>query len=194
MPVTNATAPSSPGHSLGVMVVAVAAVVVALVAALVVADRVAVIHAQSRIAAHVGDWGFPVGPQVRIAGFPFLPQLATGRLSKVVICAAGKKLGPVQVKRLDITLYEVRASRVGKGRTASRLSGTALVGFAGLAEAGGTPERAVCGGAIPVAAPGFLRDITFSFSALPLAMMIRSVSMTSQGVQVHLAGRNIRFG
>jgi hypothetical protein len=176
-----------------VIVVAVAAVV-ALLAALIVADRVAVIHVQGRIAAQVGDWGFPAGPQVRIAGFPFLPQLAAGCLSKVVICAAGKKLGPVQVKRLDVTLYEVRASRGGKGRTASRLSGTALVGLAGLAEAGGTPGWAVCGRGIPVAAPGFLRDITFSLSALPLAMMVQSVSVTSQGVQLHLAGRNVRFG
>jgi len=171
-----------------------AAVVVALLAALIVADRVAVIHVQGRIAARMEDWGFPVGPQVRIAGFPFLHQLAAGRLSEVVIFAAGKRLGPVQVKRLDVTLYEVRPSRGGNGRTASRLSGTALVGLGGLAEAGGTPRWAVYGGGIPVAAPGFLRDITFSFSALPLAMMVQSVSVTSQGVQLHLAGRNVRFG
>jgi hypothetical protein len=179
---------------MGVTVVAVAGVVVALLAALLVADRVAVIHVQGRIAAHVGDWGFPAGPHVRIAGFPFLPQLAAGRLGKVVICAAGKKLGPVQVKRLDVTLYEVRASRDGKGRIASRLSGTALVGFAGPADAARTPGQAVRGGGIAVAAPGFLRDIAFSLSALPLAMMIQSVSVTSQGVQLHLAGRNVRFG
>jgi LmeA-like phospholipid-binding len=177
-----------------VIVVAVAAVVVALLAALLVADRVAVIRVQGRIAAHVGDWGFPAGPRVKIAGFPFLTQLAARRLSRVVICAAGKKLGPVQVKRLDVTLYGVRASRGGTGRTASRLSGTALVGFAGLTETGRTPGRAVRVGGIPVAAPGFLRDITFSLSALPLAMMIQSISVTSQGVQLHLAGRNVRFG
>lgn len=170
------------------------AAVVALLAALLVADRVAVIRVQGRIAAHVGDWGFPAGPQVRIAGFPFLTQMAARRLSRVVICAAGKKLGPVQVKRLDVTLYGVRASRGGTGRTASRLSGTALVGFTGLAQAGRTPGRAVRGGGIPVAAPGFLRDITLSHSALPLAMMIQSISVTSQGVQLHLAGRDVRFG
>jgi LmeA-like phospholipid-binding len=177
-----------------VIVLTVAAVVVALLAALLAADRVAVMRVQGRIAAHMGDWGFPAGPQVRIAGFPFLTQLAARRLSKVVICAAGKQLGPVQVKRLDVTLYGVRASRGGTGRTASRLSGTALVGFAGLADAGRTPGRAVCGGGIAVAAPAFLRDITFSLSALPLAMMIQSISVTSQGVQLHLAGRNVRFG
>jgi hypothetical protein len=177
-----------------VIAVAVAAVVVALLAALLVADRVAVFHVQGRIAARVGDWGFPAGSQVRIAGFPFLSQLAARRLSKVVICAAGKKLGPVQVKRLEVTLYGVRAVRGGPGRTASRLSGTALVGFAGLAETGHTPGRAVGGGGIPVAAPGFAGDIASSLAALPLAMMIQRVSVTGQGLQLHLAGRNVRFG
>ena len=172
---------------------AVAAVVVALLAALLVADRIAVTHVQGRIAAHLGDWGFPAGPQVKIVGFPFLPQLAAGRLSEVVICAAGKKLGPVKVKHLDVTLYEVRSSRSGTGRIASRLSGTVLVGLAGPAEAGWPSGRAVRGG-IPVAAPGLLRDITFSLSALPLATMIQSVSVTGQGVHLRLAGRNVRFG
>ena len=72
------------------IVLAVAAVVVALLAVLLAADRGAVIRVQGRIAAHVRDWGFAAGPQVRIAGFPFLTQLAARRLSKVVICAAGK--------------------------------------------------------------------------------------------------------
>jgi hypothetical protein len=44
----------------------------------------------------------------------------------------------VEVKRLDVTLHEIRGRPGRNGRTASRLSGTALVGFAGLAGAGGT--------------------------------------------------------
>ena len=122
---------------------AVAAVVVALLAALLIADRVAVIHAQGRIAAHLGDRGFPARPQVTIAGFPFLTQLAARRLKKVVISTADKKLGPVEVKRLDVTLHGIRGRPGCNGRTASRLSGTALVGFAGLAGTGGTPGLTV---------------------------------------------------
>ena len=49
-----------------------------------------------------------------------------------------------------------------------------------------------CG--IAVAALGLLRDITVSLPALPLAMTIQSVSVTSQGVQLHLGGHNVRFG
>ncbi len=173
---------------------AVAAVVVALAAALLAADRIAVMRVQGRIAAQVEGWGFAAGPQVKVAGFPFLTQLAARRLGKVVIRAAGKKLGPVQVRHLDVTLYGVRAGRGGTGRTALRLSGTVLVGFAGLAEAGRLPGRAGRAWGIPVAAPGFAHDITFSLSALPLAVMIQGVSVTSQGVRLHLAGRNVRFG
>jgi hypothetical protein len=157
-----------------VIVAAVAAVVVALLAALLIADRVAVIHAQGRIAARLGDRGFAARPQVTIAGFPFLTQLAARRLDKVVISAAGKKLGPVEVRRLDVTLHGIRARPGCDGRTASRLSGTALVGFAGLAG--------------PAAAPGLLPGITLALPALPLAMTIQSVSITSQGLQLHLAG------
>jgi hypothetical protein len=108
-----------------VIVAAVAAVVVALLAALLIADRVAVIHAQGRIAARLGDRGFAARPQVTIAGFPFLTQLAARRLDKVVISAAGKKLGPVEVRRLDVTLHGIRARPGCDGRTASRLSGSA---------------------------------------------------------------------
>jgi LmeA-like phospholipid-binding len=124
--------------------VIVVAVVVAVLAALLVADRVGVIYTQDRIAAHVGDWGFSARPHVSVAGFPFLTQLAARRLNKVVISAAGKKLGPVEVKRLDVILYEVRARPGCRNGTASRLSGTALVGFAGLARVAGTPGLTVC--------------------------------------------------
>ncbi len=119
-----------------VVLVALLAVVLAVVLA---ADRVAVIRAQDRIASRIEDRGFAAKPHVIIAGFPFLTQMAARRLHKVVIKAAGKKLGPVEVKHLDLTLHEIHGSLSGKGRTASRLSGTALVGFAGLAGIARTP-------------------------------------------------------
>jgi hypothetical protein len=162
----------------------------------------------------------------------FLTQLAARRLDKVMISAAGKKLGPAEITRLDLTLYGIRASPGGKGRTASRLSGTALIGFAGLAGAAGTPGLTVCAdgpdrvkitadlglvtgtatarvtqagpggirlavisaGGIPLAALGFLSDITLPLPALPPAMTIQGVSVTSQGVQLHLTGHDVRLG
>ncbi len=212
--------------------VVVALLAALLIAALLIADRVAAIRAQGRIAAHVRDRGFSARPQVSIAGFPFLTQLAAGRLDKITISAVGKKLGPVEVKRLDLTLYGIRADPGRTSWTASRLSGTALVGFAGLAGAGGMPGLAVyadgpgrvkitvglglvtgtatarvtqaspggiriaeiSAGGIPVVALGLLRDIPLLLPALPPAMTIQGVSVTGQGVQLHLAGHDVRFG
>lgn len=208
------------------------AIVVALLAVVLIADRVAVIYAGDRVARQIQDRGFPAKPQVTIVGFPFLTQVAAGRLNKVVIRAAGKKLGPVQVKRLDLTLHGIRANSSGNGRTAARLSGTALVGFAGLAGMTATPgftlsadgpgrvtitgglgqvtgtatarvTRAgpggiriavISAGGISVAVLGSLRDITVPLPALPLGMTIQGVTVTGQGVLVHIAGQNVSFG
>src|SRR5271165_6380251 len=82
-------------HSGGVIVVAIVAVLLAVV---LVADRVAVIRAEHRVARRIGDRGFSAEPHVIIAGFPFLTQLAARRLNKVVIRAEGTKLGPLEVK------------------------------------------------------------------------------------------------
>jgi len=207
------------------------AIVAGLFAVVLVADRVAVIRAQDRVAARLEDRGFPAKPRVTIAGFPFLAQVAARRLNKVVISAAGKKLGPVEVKRLDVTVHGIRVSASRHGSTASWLSGTALVGFAGLAGVSGTPgvtvwadgpdrvkitaglglvtgtatarvTRAgpggiriavISAGGIPVTVLGSLRDITLPLPALPLGMTIQGVSVTGEGVLVHIAGQNVSF-
>ena len=210
----------------------VAAVAVAVLAILLAADRVAVIFAEDRVAARIGDRGFAAKPRVSIAGFPFLTQVAAGRLTKVVISAAGRRRGPVEVRRLDVTAYGVRVNFRCNAGTAARLSGTALVGFAGLAGMGGTPALTIAAdgsdrvkitvgvgpasgtatarvtragsggiriavisaGGIPVAVLGSLRDITMPMPALPLGMTIQGVSVTGEGVLVHLGAQDVRFG
>jgi hypothetical protein len=204
--------------------------IVALLAVVLVADRVAVICAEDRVARQIGNRGFSAKPHVVIAGFPFLTQLAARRLNKVVIRAEATKLGPVDVQRLDLTLNGIRAS--SGGRTASRLSGTALVSFAALARMTGTPgltlsadgpdrvkitaglgrvtgtatarvTRADPGGlriavisvsGIPMAVLGPLRDITLPLPALPPGMTIQSLSVTGQGLLVHIAGHDVSLG
>ncbi len=114
-------------------------ILVAMLAVVLTADRVAVLRAQDRMARQLEDRGLTARPHVIIAGFPFLTQVAARRLNKVVIGAAGAKLGPVEIKHLDLTLHGIQGSPDGKGRTVSRLSGTALVGFPGLARMIGIP-------------------------------------------------------
>ncbi len=188
-------------------------ILVALLAVALISDRVAVICAQDRLARQIEDRGFPAKPHVTIAGFPFLTQVAARRLNKVVISAAGKKLGPVEVKHLDVTLHGIRGS--GSGRTACRLSGTALVGFAGLAVMTGTPgltlsadspDRVkitiglgqVTGTAtarVTRAGPGGIRIAVISAGGIPVAVLgsLRDITlplpalplgMTIQGVSV----------
>jgi len=125
--------------------VIIVAVVVAFSAVLLIADRVALSYAEDRVARQIGDRGFRAKPHVSIAGFPFLTQVAARCLTKVVVSAAGKKLGPVEVKRLDLTLYRIRIRVRSRchASTAAQLSGTALVGFAGLAGVAGLPGLTV---------------------------------------------------
>ncbi len=208
------------------------AILVAFLAALLVADRVALIYAANRVAKQIEDRGFATKPQVSIAGFPFLTQVAAKRLNKVVVRATGKKLGPVEVKRLAVILYGIRVSSRYHLRTASELSGTALIGFAGLAGVAGLPAFTVSAGGpdrvkitigsgkgigtatarvtaagpgrirlvvisaggIPMAALGLPRDISLPLPALPPGTTIKDVSVTGQGVLVHLVGQNVNFG
>ncbi len=116
---------------------------VVLLAVLLIADRVAVIFTQDRVARRIADRGFAGQPEVTIAGWPFLTQLARRRLTKVMVSAAGKKLGPVEVKHLEVTLYGMRMDAGNHTSTASRLSGSALIGFAGRAGVAGMPGLTV---------------------------------------------------
>ncbi len=167
------------------------AALVAFLAALLIADRAARIYAEDRVARQIGDRGFATKPQVSIAGFPFLTQVAARRLNKVVVSAGGRKLGPVEVKRLDVTLYGIRVSSSYHVRTASQLSGTALIGFPGLAGVGGLPGltvaadgpdqvkitigagqriKAATARVIPVG-PGAIRLVVISAGGIPLAAL-----------------------
>ena len=47
---------------------------------------------------------------------------------------------------------------------------------------------------MPMALLGSLRDITVPLPALPLRMTIKGVSVTGQGVLVHIADQNVSVG
>lgn len=168
-------------HSGGVIVVAIVA---ASLTVLLVADRVAVIWTADRVARQIEDRGFSAKPHVSIAGFPFLTQVAARRVTKVVIRAEEARLGPVEVQRLDLTLHGIRVS--AGGRTASRLSGTALVGFAGLARMTGKPGLTLSADGpdrvkvtaglgrvtgVVRAGPGGLRIALSSVSGIPVSVL-----------------------
>ena len=49
-------------------------------------------------------------------------------------------------------------------------------------------------GGIPVAVLGPLRDITVPLPALPPGVTIQGVSVTGQGLLVHIAGQDVSLG
>ena len=59
---------------------------------------------------------------------------------------------------------------------------------------GGIRIAVISAGGIPVAALGRLGDITLPLPALPLGMTIQDVGVTGQGVLLHLASQDVRFG
>lgn len=206
--------------------------VVLVLAALVVADRVAVLRVQDRIATRLAERGFAGKPRVSITGFPFLTQAAARSLRKVVISGPGRKAGPVEVKSIDVTLYGAWVSPGYTGSTADRYCGTALLGFAGIARVAGTPGLTVTGdgpgqlkitaslgpvsrtatarvtrtgagairitlisaGGLPLAMLGSLRDMTLPLPGLPRGTVIRGVTVTGEGVLLHLSGEHMTFG
>ena len=120
-------------------------VAVLVLAALVIADRIAVARVQDRIATQLAGRGFAARPRVRIAGFPFLTQAAARSLRRVVISGPGRKAGPLEIKRIDVTLFGAWVSPGYTSSTADRYEGTALLGFAGIARVAGVPGLTVAG-------------------------------------------------
>jgi hypothetical protein len=59
---------------------------------------------------------------------------------------------------------------------------------------GGIRLTVISASGMPVAALGSLREITLPLSALPRETTVQDVRITGQGVLVHLAGQNVRFG
>ncbi|MCV2490361.1 DUF2993 domain-containing protein [Geodermatophilus sp. YIM 151500] len=87
---------------------ALAVVLVALAGLLVVADRVAVVIAQGRVADGIARQGqLPGAPDVEIAGFPFLSQVVAGNYDEVRISFDADDLGRPGT-RADVTLRGVQ--------------------------------------------------------------------------------------
>lgn len=84
----------------------------------------------------------PAVPQVFSRGFPFLPQLITGRWSQVRVIAEDVLLpggDSVPVRGLDMVLRDVTATQNYARIRAAQVEGTATLDFAALPPVGGKP-------------------------------------------------------
>ena len=73
------------------------------------------------------------------------------------------------------------------------VSGTATARVA-RAGAGGIRVTLISAGGIPVAMLGSLRDLTLPLPGLPKGTVIHGVSVTGEGVLLHLSGEHMTFG
>ncbi len=155
-------------------------VAVLVLAALIIADRVAVLRVQDRIATQLAGRGFAVKPRVTIEGFPFLTQAAARSLRKVVISGPGRKTGPLESKHIDVTLFGAWVGPGYTSSTADRYRGTALLGFAGIARVAGVPGLAVAGDG-----PGQLK-ITASLGPVTRTATARVTRAGAGGIRITL--------
>jgi LmeA-like phospholipid-binding len=111
-------------------------VIAATVVVLVAADFAARAVAQNVMADKIQQQGLPRKPDVSIAGFPFLTQVAAKRFSQVNISATDVPAGPVTLSQIHATARGIRLdSYAFSGGVISSLSGTAVISFASLANA-----------------------------------------------------------
>jgi hypothetical protein len=54
--------------------------------------------------------------------------------------------------------------------------------------------RVISASGLPVSALGSLADFTIAIPRLPMGMTLQSVSVSAQGVLIHITGQNVSFG
>lgn len=108
---------------------------VVMVVVLLAADFGTRAFAQAQFASELRQTGFSARPSVSVAGFPFLTQVASGDIRRVVIDAPDVPAGPVTITRFEVVLTEVRPNSSFTGATVGHLSGSAFISFAELSRA-----------------------------------------------------------
>jgi hypothetical protein len=119
--------------------------VVVLIAVLAGLDRVAVLYAQSRVAANIRVSQQLSGtPHVTIHGFPFLTQLFGGTYDDIEASMSDVHRGSLTLTRIDVHLHRAHVpfgdvmSNSVNSVPVERIDGTVTIGYADLADAGRT--------------------------------------------------------
>ncbi|MBO8186702.1 LmeA family phospholipid-binding protein [Streptomyces spirodelae] len=134
----------------------------ALLAFLGVGDRWAVLYAEGKAAEKVQDsLHLHARPEVHINGFPFLTQVAKGRLDHVEVAVPDVPAGRVSVAQVSGTVNDVRivgdAPSAIRGAVLGRMKGDVLLDFDDLDRELGTSQvKFTAGGEHTVRAAGEL--------------------------------------
>lgn len=92
-------------------------------------------YAENKIASQIQSHGFAAKPSVSIAGFPFLPRLATRNIGQVTISSSDIKKGPVTITSLTVVADSVKLNSGFNGGTTGPVHGTVLISLGALGSA-----------------------------------------------------------
>jgi DUF2993 family protein len=120
-------------------------VVIVLLLLAVGADRFACYLAENTMANRIEQNGLPVKPHVSIEGFPFLTQLAAKDFNDVVISASNITEGSLTIASINATLHGMHLIDGYSGARIDSLTGSALITYSALANAGGFPSGITLG-------------------------------------------------
>jgi len=113
---------------------------IVIVVLLVVADRAGAAITENAISSQIqSNLDLSGKPHVTVEGIPFLTQLAARDFKTVDINGTDETTGPLEIAKLTATLHGMHLLSLNSARI-DQFNATAVVTFAGLANAGGIPQ------------------------------------------------------
>jgi hypothetical protein len=169
--------------------------VTVLIGLLVAADRVGNVIAEHTVARTVQEsQNLAYRPDVDIAGFPFLTQLAAGKFAKVTLrdhdVTTGKGRRALRLSAVTVVLRDVRVARDFTSATAGRTTASALVSYADLSSALGVAVTYAGNGLVraKASAPVLGRTVRGTVTARPVvrsgALGFGSTHVSAGGVRL----------
>ncbi|MFH0521688.1 DUF2993 domain-containing protein [Streptomyces sp. M41] len=170
---------------------------VVLAAFLTLADRWALLYAERRAADTLKDrLHLTAAPEVEIAGFPFLTQLADERLDSVKVTVPDVAADRVSLAQVTATAKDVRLDTDGpvsvRGADVPHLEGDVLLSFADLNRELGASQVTFTGeGRNRVRARGTLPVAGHDLRLRAEASIVRE---GERGIATHIAGMRLEIG
>jgi hypothetical protein len=169
--------------------------VIVLIGLLVAADRIGNVIAEHTVATTVQDsQHLAHRPDVNIAGFPFLTQLAAGEFGKVTLhdhdVVAGTGRRALHLSAVTVVLRDVRVARDFSSATAAHTTANAVASYSDLSSALGVTVSYAGDGRVRAKASTSVlgQKVSGSVSARPV---VRSGSLAFGSTRVSVDGTQL---
>ena len=185
--------------------------ILVVLALLLIADRVGVVIAEDKAGDTIkSSQHLKSRPDVNIAGFPFLTQLATGKYDQITITAKHVRLRGarfLQLSRITVVLHSLKVSRDFSDFHAKSADASAVISYADLGNAVGVPIRYVGNGRIALGTLLRVRpqlngsELSFgggslsglSLAGIPFNISLQSLKVAPEGLVISLTGSNLVY-